>query len=161
MNANATVKNIVVGCDHAACDLKAKVIGHLKENGYTVTDVGTYSSDSSSFAGAGVPACSFARLSPRGGAEIHNHNDVMDRLDPDSFMITINFVSKLAEGIVNAPVNPIPRKLADSVVEKLEKGKKMMMAAEEAKKKEAEEAEKAKEAADESKEAEAATEEKK
>ena len=84
----------------------------------------------------------------------------MDRLDPDSFMITINFVSKLAEGIVNAPVNPIPRKLADYVVEKLEKGKKMMMAAEEAKKKEAEEAEKAKEGAEEPKEAEAPAEEK-
>ena len=58
MNANATVKNIVVGCDHAACDLKAKVIEHLKENGYAVTDVGTYSSDSCNYPDYAHAACS-------------------------------------------------------------------------------------------------------
>ena len=165
-NINFDMTGVTIGYEMCCCSTSEDTLHAIeymaKINGYPLkTELGTYSSDSSSFAGAGVPACSFARLSPRGGAEIHNHNDVMDRLDPDSFMITINFVSKLAEGIINAPVNPIPRKLADSVVEKLEKGKKMMMAAEEAKKKESEEAEKAKEGAEEPKEAEAATEEKK
>ena len=37
---------IVVGCDHAAYELKLKVVEHLKERGFEVTDVGTNSSDS-------------------------------------------------------------------------------------------------------------------
>ena len=41
-----SVKKIVVGCDHAAYELKLKVVEHLKERGFDVTDVGTNSSDS-------------------------------------------------------------------------------------------------------------------
>ena len=41
-----SVKKIVVGCDHAAYELKLKVVEHLRERGFDVTDVGTNSSDS-------------------------------------------------------------------------------------------------------------------
>ena len=34
-------KKIIIGCDHAAYDLKLKVIDHLVELGYEVADVGT------------------------------------------------------------------------------------------------------------------------
>ena len=37
---------IVIGCDHAATELKETVKAHLTAKGYDVTDVGTYSSDS-------------------------------------------------------------------------------------------------------------------
>lgn len=37
---------ITVGCDHAAVDLKKKVIAHLEERGVAVIDVGTHTSDS-------------------------------------------------------------------------------------------------------------------
>ena len=37
---------IVIGCDHAATELKETVKVHLTAKGYDVTDVGTYSSDS-------------------------------------------------------------------------------------------------------------------
>ncbi|MBQ7338562.1 MAG: ribose 5-phosphate isomerase B [Clostridia bacterium] len=56
MNATAN-KTIVVGCDHAACDLKAKVITHLEEKGYLVTDVGTYTSDSCNYPDYAHAAC--------------------------------------------------------------------------------------------------------
>ena len=42
-------KKIVIGCDHAALDLKNIVIGHLKDKGYTVDDIGTYTSDSCNY----------------------------------------------------------------------------------------------------------------
>ena len=77
-----------------------------------------------------MPAVTFARLNATGGAQIHNHTDTFDRLDPDSFMITLNFVAPFAEQIANAPVNPIPRKLADKVNEKIEEGKKRRAAME-------------------------------
>ena len=34
---NTSLK-LVVGCDHAACDLKAKVIAHLQAQGYAVPE---------------------------------------------------------------------------------------------------------------------------
>ena len=41
-----SVKKIVVGCDHAAYDLKLRVVEHLKGRGFDVTDVGTNSTES-------------------------------------------------------------------------------------------------------------------
>ena len=37
---------ITVGCDHAAVELKKKVIAHLEERGVEVIDVGTHTADS-------------------------------------------------------------------------------------------------------------------
>ncbi len=37
---------IVIGCDHAGVGLKGKIIEHLESRGYTVIDVGTYTTDS-------------------------------------------------------------------------------------------------------------------
>lgn len=40
------MKKIIIGCDHAAYDMKLEVIEHLKGRGYDVTDVGCDSSES-------------------------------------------------------------------------------------------------------------------
>lgn len=37
---------VVLGCDHAAVDMKNEVIEHLSSKGYEVSDVGTYTNDS-------------------------------------------------------------------------------------------------------------------
>ena len=37
---------IVIGCDHAATELKETVKAHLEKSGYETVDVGTYTSDS-------------------------------------------------------------------------------------------------------------------
>ncbi len=39
-------KRIIIGCDHGGLNLKNKVVDHLKEIGYEVEDVGTYTPDS-------------------------------------------------------------------------------------------------------------------
>ena len=85
----------------------------------------TYSSDSSSFAANGVPACTFARLAPAGGAQIHNHYDTMEHLDPDSFMITLNFALTFAKQLVNTTSNLIPRRFDEAIIKKLEEHKKL------------------------------------
>lgn len=41
---------IAVGCDHGALALKNKVVSHLQERGYDVTDVGTYTPESCDYA---------------------------------------------------------------------------------------------------------------
>ena len=39
-------KRIIIGCDHGGLNLKNKVVEHLKEIGYEVEDVGTYTTES-------------------------------------------------------------------------------------------------------------------
>lgn len=44
-----SVNKIVIGCDHAALDMKTKVISHLEERGISVLDMGTYTKDSCNY----------------------------------------------------------------------------------------------------------------
>ncbi len=130
-NINFDMTGVTLGYEHVCCSCSEDTMHAIQylaamENYPVDIEVGMYSSDSSSFAAAGVPACTFARLNPRGGAQIHNHHDNMDHLDPDSFMITANFVAKFGEQIGNAPVNPIPRKFAEKVTKALEERKRFM-----------------------------------
>lgn len=148
-NINFDMTGVTIGYEHCCVSASEDTLHAIeymaKLNNYPVkTELGTYPSDSTSFASAGVPACTFARLQAMGGAQIHNHNDTMEHLDPDSFMITLEFVAKFAEQIANAPVNPIPRKFAEAVSKKIEESKKMRAAmdAKKEEKKEEPEAEK-------------------
>ena len=50
-------KKIVIGCDHAAVELKNKVVSHVKELGYDVTDVGVHTSDSCNYPDIAEAAC--------------------------------------------------------------------------------------------------------
>lgn len=43
------MKKIVIGCDHAAVDMKNTVREHLLSRGFEVADVGTYTSDSCNY----------------------------------------------------------------------------------------------------------------
>ena len=43
------MKKLVIGCDHAAPELKAIVRDHLIERGFDVVDVGTYTTDSCNY----------------------------------------------------------------------------------------------------------------
>ena len=127
---NFDMTGVTLGYEHVCCSCSEEtmhVIEHLaKVEGFPLNaELGMYASDSSSFASAGVPSCTFARLAPRGGAEIHNHHDTMDRLDPDSFMTTLGFAAKFGEQIGNAAVNPVPRKFAEKVEKQIEERKKM------------------------------------
>ena len=40
------MKRIILGCDHAAVELKNDIIAHLQARGFDTEDVGTYTSDS-------------------------------------------------------------------------------------------------------------------
>ncbi len=51
------MKKIVIGCDHAALNLKNKVIAHLEERGFDVCDVGTYTTDSCNYPDYASAAC--------------------------------------------------------------------------------------------------------
>ena len=50
-------KTIVLACDHAALDLKKKVISHLESLGYATIDVGTHTTDSCAYPEYASAAC--------------------------------------------------------------------------------------------------------
>ena len=51
------MKKIVIGCDHAALELKNKVIAHLNSRGFDVCDVGTYTNASCNYPDYASAAC--------------------------------------------------------------------------------------------------------
>ena len=119
----------LLGFDIAVCsceDSCAKYIDYLgKINGFAIkTSVDMYSSDSSSFACSGVPAVTFARLAPRGGAEIHSRRDIIDHLDPTKFIKTVEFMAKFSNEVVNAKVFPVSKEFPKELTEKIERFKK-------------------------------------
>lgn len=128
-NINVDMTGTLLGFDVAVCSCEeslAKYIDVLsKIEGFPVeTHVDMYSSDSSSFVLSGVPAMTFARLAPRGGAEIHSRKDVIDHLDPDKFIDTVKFMASFSEKLVNAKVFPVSKEFPKSLTEKIDEYKR-------------------------------------
>ena len=88
--------------------------------------MGLASSDSTSFAAAGVPAATLGQHPAMGGAQIHNYRDDMERMDPDTLYRHTQFALDYIDAIVRAAVNPIPREFSKTATEALERRKKMM-----------------------------------
>ena len=129
-NINVDMTGVLLGYEIAVCTCDESISKYIdvlgKIEGFAISSkVDTYSSDSTSFAAAGVPAVTFARLAPRGGAEIHSRHDVFEHLDPTKFIKTVEFMAKFSENLINAKVFPVPRALPKELAEKMEKFKKM------------------------------------
>lgn len=130
-NINVDMTGVLLGFDIAVCSCEeatAKYIDYLgKIEGFPIsTKVDMYSSDSTSFAVAGIPAVTFARLAPQGGATIHSRRDIRDRLDPQAFINTVNFMASFSEKLINSKVFPVSKQMPKDLVEKMEKMKKML-----------------------------------
>lgn len=124
-NINVDMTGTLLGSDYAVCSCEESVatfINYLgKIEGFAINaDVDMYSSDSSSFVIAGIPAVTFARSTPRGGTEIHCRRDVMDALDPTKFINTVEFMTKFSEKLINAKVFPVSKEFPNSLKEKIE-----------------------------------------
>lgn len=130
-NINVDMTGVLLGFETACCSCDESVAKYIdfisKVEGFPVTtNIDMYPSDSTSFAAAGVPAVTFARSSPNGGAQIHSRRDIFETLDPDAFIGTVEFMVKFSEAVVNSKVFPVPRELPKELVEKIEKTKKAM-----------------------------------
>lgn len=128
-NINVDMTGVLLGYEIAVCscdDSVSKYIDMLgKIEGFPIkSKVDMYSSDSSSFAMSGVPAVTFARVAPRGGAEIHSRRDILDHLDPTKFIQTVEFMAKFSESLVNAKVFPVSKTFPKELQEKMEQFKK-------------------------------------
>lgn len=96
-------------------DYYAKMVGYPLESSQ-----GVYSSDSTPFADAGVPAISFARDSGN-AARIHCRFDVMEHLSKKMLEEDTEFILKFVEAMANAYVIPVVREMPDNMKEELDK----------------------------------------
>lgn len=115
--------SVFASCDKSVlehCKFMAKTLGKHLGAGFMGREIGLASTDSTSFALHEVPAITFGSHAVRGGAVIHSRLDTIDRLDPDRFMELCNFIAPWSESIINAPVNVVPRKLPEEVMQQKE-----------------------------------------
>ncbi len=79
-----------------------------------------YSSDSTPFADAGVPAISFARIAPTNTATAHNRYDTPAVMSGPQMVYDIDFIRLFADQMANAVICPVKREIPDKMKEKLD-----------------------------------------
>ena len=84
------------------------------------TSVGVYSSDSTPFADAGVPALSFARLAAGGVAPIHCRYDRPDVMSMEQLRKDIGFITEFTRRMADAAVCPVSREIPEKVKTELD-----------------------------------------
>lgn len=122
---NVDMTGVVIGRDIACCTSEKSLVHYLtymgKEVGFPIlAKQGVYSSDSTSFADAGVPALSFARLAPKGGAEIHSRKDVMDFLDQKNYYETCKFIIEFAKRMDSSLYFPVENTIPEEMKKELD-----------------------------------------
>ena len=123
---NVDMTGVALGKDIAVCTSENSLVDYIdyfaKTVGFVIeTKQGVYSSDSTPFANANVPAVSFARISARGGAEIHSRKDVIDYIHPKYLENTIVFICQIAETLVNSVYFPVPKSMPNNMKDELDK----------------------------------------
>jgi hypothetical protein len=120
LNINVDMIGVTIGEDIACCSSDNSLVNFIKylgcEVGFAISPrQGVYSSDSTPFADNGVPAVSFARIAPQGGAQIHSHRDVKDFLEPFNYYKTCEFIELFASRLINSVIVPVENIIPDNV----------------------------------------------
>ena len=123
---NVDMTGVALGKDIAVCTSEMSLVNYIdyyaKNIGFMIdTNQGVYSSDSTPFAFNNVPAVSFARISPRGGAEIHSRRDVISLINPIYLEKTILFIISLSENLISSVYFPVPKSMPQNMKDELDK----------------------------------------
>ncbi len=122
---NIDMIGVTLGKEIAVSTAENSLVDYI---GYVANEVGVplkssqgvYSSDSTPFADKGIPATSFARISPMGGAKIHSRKDVISPLKAEAFDSSLKVMVAFAERVVNSVIFPIPRSIPDNMKTELD-----------------------------------------
>ncbi len=122
---NVDMIGSIMGHAEAICtsdESLAHYIDYLgKEVGYAVyAHKGVYSSDSTPFADAGVPAVSFARETSSNFGPIHSRYDTIDHMSEKNLALDTDFVCLFAQKMANSFVVPVPREMPKDMKEELD-----------------------------------------
>lgn len=125
-NINVDMIGVIIGKEIAVSTANNEVVNYIncfgKEIGISIdSSQGVYSSDSTPFADNGVPATSFARIAPMGGAKIHTRNDVLDHMSPEAYISSLNVLISYSDRIVNAIYFPYAKEIPNNMKEEIDK----------------------------------------
>jgi len=131
------LKNIVlcvnldmIGCTMgkfiACCTSEMQLVHYIsymgRELGFqTAPYQDVYPSDSTPFSDKGIPSVSFARVSPREAAPIHNRYDTLAAIHAEHMEKDIDFITQFVSRMANAKFCPVEKKIPDNMKEKLDK----------------------------------------
>ena len=122
---NLDMIGCIMGKFIACCTSEEKLMHYIS---YMASELGfgmhsyqdVYSSDSTPFADKGIPAVSFARMSPPNTATIHNSYDTMAVMKGEHMVKDINFITAFAERMANAQRCPVAKEIPDNMKDKLD-----------------------------------------
>ena len=125
LNINLDMIGCVMGNFIAVCSTEEALTHYIQymglEKGLGIrVSQDVYSSDSTPFADKGVPAVSFARISPPNTGTIHNRYDTMALVSGEQMAEDIAFLSAFTQRMANAVCCPVKRVIPDSVKDKLD-----------------------------------------
>lgn len=117
---NIDMIGVILGKEIACSTAENGLVSYIdyvgKEIGISVSSYqGVYSSDSTPFADKGIPATSFCRAAPMGGATIHSRKDVLDHMSADAFDSSLKLITAFADRIINAHTFPVNRVIPDNM----------------------------------------------
>jgi len=125
LNINLDMIGCIMGKFIACCTTEEALVSYInymgQEYGMGVsTRQDVYSSDSTPFADKGVPALSFARVSPPNTGTIHNSYDTIGLMSGDQMVDDIGFIAAFTDRMANSKRCPVDRKIPDNMKDKLD-----------------------------------------
>ena len=125
LNINLDMIGSIMGKFHSCVTAEERLCHYIEyfadEMGFGIgVRQGVYSSDSSPFADAGVPAVSFARLAPNNTGTIHNSYDTLKLMKAEHMAADIAFIQAFADRMANAVRLPVKRVIPENMKEKLD-----------------------------------------
>lgn len=127
LNINLDMIGCIMGKFIAGCTTEEKLCHYIEYMGYELgfsvsAKQMVYSSDSTPFADAGVPALSFARDADEGSAAtIHDRYDTIALMKAEQMVEDIDFVAAFADRMANAKFCPVAREIPEKMKEELDK----------------------------------------
>ena len=120
LNVNLDMIGCVMGKFIACCTAEEKLCGYIQyfgnEFGMSVDcKQEVYSSDSTPFADAGIPAISFARIAPSNTATIHNSYDTHALVSVSQMRQDIDFLCAFVDRMANARNCPVKREIPENM----------------------------------------------
>ena len=124
-NVNLDMIGSIMGKFIAVCTSEDKLVHYLSyismEIGWGMeARTGVYSSDSTPFADAGVPAVSFARIAGGSIAPIHNRYDTKAVVSAPQVKDDIDFLAYFSDRMANSVICPVAREIPDKMKEELD-----------------------------------------
>ena len=126
LNINLDMIGSVMGRFIARVSAEDRLVSFIQyfaqSRGFAVdAATGVYSSDSTPFADHGVPALSFARLTPAGQGNIHCRYDTAELLSPEQLRADGRFVSEFTRFMADAAFCPVKREIPEKIKDDLDK----------------------------------------